>query len=59
MLDPAKKEEKTSTGEIPGKEILPIKASSEFIAFNIFFVLAMVVLVFMIFEVASFDVPDF
>ena len=59
MLDPAKKEEKTSTEEIPGKEILPIKASYEFIAFNILFVLAMVVLVFMIFEVASLDVPDF
>ena len=36
-------------------EILPKKISYEFIAFNIFFALAMVVLVYMIFEVVVCD----
>lgn len=41
------------------KEMPPAKTSYEFIMFNVFFVLAMAVLVYMIFEVAAFDVLDF
>lgn len=41
------------------KEMPPAKTSHEFIMFNVFFVLAMAVLVYMIFEVAAFDVLDF
>ena len=41
------------------KESPPAKTSYEFIMFNVFFVLAMVALVYMIFEVAAFAALNF
>ena len=51
-------EEPDKEGDLT-KEIPPQRTSHGFIMFNVFFVLVMAVLVFMIFEVAAFSVSDF
>ena len=59
MLEPTKAEEEPDKEGDLTKEIPPQRTSHGFIMFNVFFVLVMAVLVFMIFEVAAFSVSDF
>ena len=54
MLEPTKAEEEPDKEEDLAKEIPPQRTSYGFIMFNVFFVLVMAVLVFMIVEVAVF-----